>query len=185
MPEVTVKDLKHLFDVLERVLPDLTNREPPNTPIFQDQSPPGPDMVRLKQLLVKLTHDEYSSVELSMAAKPAQSCSAGNDHEKDVHIPCGIDLKHPICTTQGDFKSFEKWASTPSFKKVVERYRPSSPIKSSSLTFPQKMADGVIAGTQKLASTRSPSRWRPTVGMMTMLNMHSLSVNVWVHNIFA
>ncbi|EPS26191.1 hypothetical protein PDE_01127 [Penicillium oxalicum 114-2] len=41
-----VKDLKHLFGVfLEKVL-DVTNQEPLSTPVSQDQSLPGPDMVR-------------------------------------------------------------------------------------------------------------------------------------------
>ncbi|KAJ5544149.1 hypothetical protein N7494_005428 [Penicillium frequentans] len=108
-----VKDLKHLFGVfLENVL-DLTNKEPPNTPVSQDQSPPGADVVR--QVL------ECASAELSMADKPAQSSSA-SDEQENVPGPDGFDLKHPICTTPDDFKSFKKWASAPQFKTVVETW---------------------------------------------------------------
>ena len=62
MPPATLKDLMHLFGVfLENALLDLTDQVPPNTPVSQDQSPPGLDMVRLKQLMVKLSHDECAS----------------------------------------------------------------------------------------------------------------------------
>lgn len=110
----TVKDLKHLFGVfLEKVL-DLTNQVPPNTPVSQDQFPPSTDVVR--QVL------ECASAELSMANKPAES-SASKEQGK-VPGPDRFDLKQPICTTPDDFKSFEKWASTPQFKMVVETYEP-------------------------------------------------------------
>lgn len=126
--QATVEALKHLFGVvLEKMLLDPTNREPPNTPVSQDQSPSGLDMVQLKQLLVKLTHDETSLAELSVAIKPAQSCSASNEQES-VPGPDGFDLKNPICTTPDDFESFEKWASTPQFKTVMETYEPSTPV---------------------------------------------------------
>ncbi|CAG8147897.1 unnamed protein product, partial [Penicillium nalgiovense] len=132
-PQVTVKYLKHLFGVfLEKALLDLTNEELPNTPVIQDQSPPGPDVVRLKQLL------ECASAELSMATEPAQSCSASNEQE-NFPGPDGFDLKHPICTTPEDFQSFEKWASTPQFKTVVEtwdketcKYNIAEPVETSS-----------------------------------------------------
>lgn len=123
--QAAVEDLKHLFGVfLEKTLLDLINKEPPNTPVSQDQFPPGPDMVRLKQLLVKLTRDECASAELSVATKPAQPCPASNKQEKGVHVADETDLDSPICTTPDDFKSFEKWASTPQFKTVVETYEP-------------------------------------------------------------
>ncbi|KAJ6038269.1 uncharacterized protein N7446_005079 [Penicillium canescens] len=122
IPLATLKDLMHLFGVfLGNALLDLTDQEPPNTPISQDQSPPSPDMVRLKQLLVNLTSDECASAELSMAAKPDHSCPASNEQE-DIAVADGTDLKHPISTTPDDFKLFEKWASTPSFKAVVETW---------------------------------------------------------------
>lgn len=54
MHHASTEDLKHLFEVLEKVLFGLTNREPPNTRVFQHRSPPGPDMVQLKQLLMTL-----------------------------------------------------------------------------------------------------------------------------------
>ncbi|KAJ6020015.1 hypothetical protein N7522_000090 [Penicillium canescens] len=127
--QATVKDLKHLFGVfLENVL-DLTNQEPPNTPVTQDQSPPGTDAVR--QVL------ECASAELSMANKPAQSSSVSNE-QGSVPGPDGFGLKHPICTTPDDFKSFEKWALTPQFKTVVEtwdkeacKYKIAEPIETS------------------------------------------------------
>lgn len=110
--QAIVKDLKHLFGVLLEKVLDLTN-QPPNTPVSQDQSPPGTDVVR--QVL------ECASAELSMANKPAQSSSASNE-QGNIPGPDGFDLKHPICTTPDDFKSFAKWASTPQFKTVVETY---------------------------------------------------------------
>lgn len=128
MPPATLKDLMHLFGVfLENALLDPTDQEPPSTPVSQDQSPPGLDMVRLKQLMVKLTHDDGASAELSLATKPAQSFSASNEQEENVQVVDEIDLKSLICTTPDDFKSFEKWASTPEFKTVVEMYEPPIP----------------------------------------------------------
>jgi hypothetical protein len=124
IPLAALKDLMHLFGVfLENALLDLTDQEPPNTPISQDHSPPSPDMVRLKQLLVNLTSDGCALAELSMAAKPDHSCPASNELE-DIAVADGTDLKHAISTTPDDFKLFEKWASTPSFKAVVETYEP-------------------------------------------------------------
>jgi hypothetical protein len=123
MPPATLNDLKHLFGVfLEKALLDLTNPEPPNTPVSQHQSPAGPDMVRLKQLLVKLTRNERASVGPFVTPDPAQSGLANNEQEEVVQVADEIDLDRPICTTPDDFKSFEKWASTPSFKTVVETY---------------------------------------------------------------
>ncbi|EKV12768.1 hypothetical protein PDIG_42040 [Penicillium digitatum PHI26] len=113
-PQATVEDLKHLFDVLEKVLFDLTNRDPPNTPVFQDHSPPGPDMVQLKQLLEKVIRKGYSS------AEPSQSCFFSNEKAEKVQAADGLDLESPICTTPDGFKSFEKWASKSQFKTVVE-----------------------------------------------------------------
>jgi hypothetical protein len=126
--QAIVKDLKHLFGVfLEKTLPDLTNQEPPNTPVSQDHPPTDPDMVRLKQFLVKLTRDECASAELSVATKPAQSCPPSNKQEEGVQLADAIDLDSPICTPD-DFKSFEKWASTPQFKTVVEKYEPATAL---------------------------------------------------------
>jgi hypothetical protein len=125
MPLATLKDLMHLFGVfLENALLDLTDQDPPNTPASQDQSPPGLDMVRLKQLMVKLSHDECALAELSVATKPALSCPASKDQGEVVQVADKTDLNSPICTTPDDFKSFEKWASTPQFKTVVETYEP-------------------------------------------------------------
>ncbi|KAJ6166974.1 hypothetical protein N7470_002421, partial [Penicillium chermesinum] len=104
--QAIVKNLKYLFGVfLEKVL-DLTNQKPPSFPVSLDQSwsPPGPDTV-LRVL-------ECASAELSMANKPAQSSSVGD----------GFDLKHTIWTTPEDFRSFEKWASTPQFKIVKKTW---------------------------------------------------------------
>ncbi|KAJ5253811.1 hypothetical protein N7524_010991 [Penicillium chrysogenum] len=128
--QATVKDLEHLFGVfLEKVL-DLTSQVPPNTPVSQDQSPPGTDVVR--QVL------ECASTELSMANKPAQSSSASNE-QGNVPGLDRFDLKHPICKTPDDAKSFEKWASTPQFKTVVEtwdketcKYKIAEPVETSS-----------------------------------------------------
>ncbi|KAF7166805.1 hypothetical protein CNMCM6106_002503 [Aspergillus hiratsukae] len=139
--QTIVKDLQHLFGVfLEKALLDLTNQEPPNTPASQDQSPPGPDMVRLKQLLVKLARDECVSAELSMATKPAQSCFSNNEQAEMVQETDGPNLGSPICTTPDDFKSFEKWASKSQFKTVLEtwdkeacKYMIGDPVETSSL----------------------------------------------------
>ncbi|KAJ6150078.1 hypothetical protein N7471_001277 [Penicillium samsonianum] len=80
MPPTTLKDLMLLFGVfLKNALRNLTHQEPPNTPVSQNQSPPGLDIVRLKRLIVKLTHDEYASAEPSLATKPARSSSASNE----------------------------------------------------------------------------------------------------------
>ncbi|RAK99860.1 uncharacterized protein BO80DRAFT_477336 [Aspergillus ibericus CBS 121593] len=47
--QTIVEDLQHHFGVLlEKALLDPTSGEPPNTLVSQDQSPSGPDMVRLK-----------------------------------------------------------------------------------------------------------------------------------------
>ena len=122
--QATVKDLKHLFGTfLEKVL-DLTNQVPPNTPVSQDRSRSGLDIGRLKRLMVKLTHDESASAELSLATKPARSSSASNEQEENVQAVGEIDLESPICTTPDDFKSFEKWASKSQSKTVMETYEP-------------------------------------------------------------
>lgn len=119
----TMEDLKHLFGVfLEKALLDLTNKGPPNTPVCQDQSPADLNVVRLKQLLVKLTRNSYPSVETIEATQPAQSCFASNEQDENAQA-VEVDLESPISTTSDDFKSFEKWASrgsTPQFKKIVE-----------------------------------------------------------------
>ncbi|KAJ5340225.1 hypothetical protein N7541_009349 [Penicillium brevicompactum] len=130
MPPATLKDLIHLFAAfLENAMLDHIDQEPPNTPVSQDQSPPGPDVVRLKQLLVKLTRDEFVSAELSVATKPAQG----------VQVADQTDLNSPICTTPDDFKSFEKWALTSQYTKVVEtwdkeayKYKIAEPLETSS-----------------------------------------------------
>lgn len=135
-PQATAKNLNHLFDVLAKMLPDLTNREPPNTPILQEHPQPGPDMVHLKQLLVKLT-------------------DASKEQEGNIEF----DLEIPICTTSNDFKSFEKWASKSQFETCLETYElPTS--------FPiciEKVADGTAVGTERHADIGSASQWRPAV----------------------
>jgi hypothetical protein len=146
-----VKDLKHLFGVfLENTLLDLADQEPPSTPVSQDQSPPGLDMVRLKQLMVKLSHDECASAELPLATKPGQSGHANNEQEEVVQAADEIELNRPICTTPDDFKSFEKWASASQFKTVVETYEPPTPL-STSFT---KLADRDAVGTKRHVNTR-------------------------------
>jgi hypothetical protein len=128
MSPVTLKDLMLLFgEFLENALLDLADQEPPNTPVSQDQSPPGLDMVRLKQLMVKLTHDECASAEPPVAnepSEPSQSCFSSNEQAEKVQAADGLDLESPICTTPDDFKSFEKWASKSQFKTIVEMYEP-------------------------------------------------------------
>lgn len=125
-PQAMVKDLKHLFAVfLDKVSSDLTNQDPPNAPVSQHQSPEGLDMVQLKQLLVNSTREGCASAELSMATEPDQPSSASSEHDG---IQVGTDLESPICTTLDGFKSFEKWASTPQFKTVVETYEPPTPL---------------------------------------------------------
>jgi hypothetical protein len=127
MPLATLDDLKHLFGVfLEKALLDFTDQEPPSTPVSQDQSPAGLDMVRLKQLLVKLTSDECASVGPFVTTNPAQSGLANNEQEEVVQVADETDLNRPICTTPDDFKSFEKWASASQFKTVVETYEVAS-----------------------------------------------------------
>ncbi|CAG8196152.1 unnamed protein product [Penicillium olsonii] len=122
MPRDTVEDLKHLF---ESGLLSLTNREPPNTPVFQDHSQPGPDMVQLKQLLVKVIREGYSSAEPPVANKrsePSQPCFSSDEQAENAQAANEIDLEIPICTTPDDFKSFEKWASKSQFKTIVETW---------------------------------------------------------------
>ncbi|KAJ5873293.1 ATPase AAA-type core [Penicillium solitum] len=120
--QTIVKDLKHLFDVfLEKVF-DLANQEPPNTPVSQDQSPAAPDMIRLKQLLVKFTSDECASVGPFAATDPAQSGLANNEQEEVTQVVDEIDLNRSIRTTPDDFNLFEKWASASQFKTVVETW---------------------------------------------------------------
>lgn len=117
--QAIVKDLKYLFGVfLEKVI-DLTNREPPNTPASEDLSPSGPDMVQ--RVL------ECATAELSIATDSSQS-SYTSDEQENLPGSDDFDPKHPICTTPDDFKSFEKWASTPQFKTVVETYEPPTPL---------------------------------------------------------
>ena len=125
MPPATLKDLMHLFSTfLENALLDLADQEPPNTPVSQDQSPPGLDIVRLKRLIVKLTDDKCTSAKLSLATKPTRSSSTSNEQEENIQAVGEINLESPICTTPDDFKSFEKWASKSQFKTVIETYEP-------------------------------------------------------------
>ena len=122
-----MKDLNHLVDLLERLLSDLTNREPPNTPVIQHYSQPGLDMDQLNQLLVKLIHDGYSSVRRLDAIEPTQSCFAGDEQGENIQAAEVLDLQGPVLTTPNDFNSFEKWAShasAPQFKTVMEMYEP-------------------------------------------------------------
>lgn len=120
-PHAIVEDLKHLF---EDVLIDLTNREPPNTPVFLDHSQSGPDMDELKQLLVKLIRDGYSSGVSAISTKPSQSFSANNEQDVIDPVTDGVDRSPVICTTPDDFKSFEIWASNTHFKTIFETYDP-------------------------------------------------------------
>ncbi|KAI2787035.1 hypothetical protein POX_f07390 [Penicillium oxalicum] len=123
MPPTTLNDLKYLFGVfLEKAMLDLTNQEPPNTPASHDQSLAAPDMIQLKQLLVKLASDEGASVRPFVTTNPAQSGLANNEQEEAVQVADEIDLNRPICTTPDDFKLFEKWASASQFKTVVETW---------------------------------------------------------------
>ena len=110
-PQATVEDLKHLFNVLKKVLFDLTNRDPLNTPIFQDHSPLGPDIVQLKQLLEKVIRKGYSSAEPPVANKPSepsQSYFSSNKQAEKVQAVDGLNLESPIYTIPDDFKSFKK-----------------------------------------------------------------------------
>ncbi|KAJ6001018.1 hypothetical protein N7481_001427 [Penicillium waksmanii] len=121
MPPATLKDLMHLFGVfLENVLFDLTDQEPPSTPVSQDQPSPRLDIVRLKHLMAKLSHDESASAKLSVATMPAQSSSTSDERER-IPGQDGFDPKLPICTTPEDFQSFEKWLP-PQFKTVKETW---------------------------------------------------------------
>ncbi|KAJ5971791.1 uncharacterized protein N7479_001709 [Penicillium vulpinum] len=119
-PRDTVEDLKHLF---ESVLLSLTNREPPNTPVFQDHSQSGPDMVQLKQLLVKVIRKGYSSAELPVAnepSEPSQPCFSSDEQAENAQAA----RKDPNCfhVTSDDFKSFKKLASASQFKTVAETW---------------------------------------------------------------
>lgn len=105
-PQATVKDLKHLSNVLEKVLYDL--KAPPNTPVFQENPQPGPDMVQLEQLLKKFNCGRHCPELVA----PSLHCPVSN--QQDVIDPVADDADHSpvICTTPDDYKSFEKWAST-------------------------------------------------------------------------
>jgi hypothetical protein len=182
MPPATLNDLKHFFTVfLEKAILDITNQEPPNTPVSQDQSPAGPDMVRWKQLLVKLTNDECASFDPFVTANTAQSGLANNVQKEAVQVADEIDLNRPIWTTPDDFKSVEKWASLSRLKTVVETYESPTPL----LTPFWQITDADIAGTKKRVNTRSATQWRPAVVRKTMLNMHLLSANELARNAFA
>lgn len=105
-PQATVKDLKHLFDVLGKVLADV--KAPPNTPVFQENSQPKPDMVQLGQLLKKFNRDRhYPEVVVS-----SLRCSVSNEQDMVDPVVDDADRSPVICTTPDDYKSFEKWAST-------------------------------------------------------------------------
>lgn len=136
-------------------LSELTNCEPPNTPntpVLQHYSQSGPDVVQLKQLLMKLFHDEYSSAKSLAASKPIQPCLATNEQEENVRVLSGIDLNRPICTSPDNLKSFETWAShasTPQFKTVVEKYE-----LPATLSFWRNITDTGLAGTRKHVNTR-------------------------------
>ena len=88
-------------------------------------------LVRLKQLLVKLTRNERASVEPFATTNPAQSDLANNEQEEIFRAADEIDLNRPICTTPDDFKSFGKWASASQFMRVVEMYEPPTPLLTS------------------------------------------------------
>lgn len=115
-PRATVGDLKHLFDVLENVLSDL--KAPPNTPVFQGTSQPGPDMVRLGQLLKKFSREN----QCPEVVVPSLCCPVSNEQDVIDPVADGANCSPVICTTPDDFKSFKKWASTPQFKTIFETY---------------------------------------------------------------
>ncbi|KAI9035001.1 uncharacterized protein KD926_004828 [Aspergillus affinis] len=84
--QTIVRDLQYQFGVfLEKALLDITIYAPPNTPVSQDQVPAGPDMVQLKQLLAKLTFDEYPPIELSSDELAV---------EERLQVADGIDLNN-------------------------------------------------------------------------------------------
>lgn len=120
--QATVKDLKHLFDVLEKVLSDL--KAPPNTPVFQETSQPGPDMVQLGQLLKKLNRDRLCPEVIV----PSLRCPVSNERDVIDPVADGADCSPVICTTPDDFKSFEKWASKSQIKTVFETYESQPPL---------------------------------------------------------
>ena len=121
MPRAIMRDLKHLSNVLEEVLSSLTERGPPTTPVLLDHFPAEPDMARLEQSLMRLIRGAYS-VEPDEAYEPAQAYFAGNGREESLQEAEHNGLSRPICITPKDFKSFEKWASTPQSIAVMETY---------------------------------------------------------------
>ena len=107
---VTMRQLK---DLLQAVL----QNKPLST---SDDAESGPVDKLSQDTLEKLIDDGHSSVGPAVATEPAQPRCASNEQEENFPAADKIDLKSPICTTPEDFKSFEKWASTPQFKTVVE-----------------------------------------------------------------
>lgn len=59
MPFPTIKDQKH-----HRFGKGTSGLTPPNTPVFQHHSRPGPDIDQLEQLLVKLIQDGYPKTKI-------------------------------------------------------------------------------------------------------------------------
>lgn len=157
MPHATMEYLLHIFDVLAKVLSDLTNREPPNTPVAQDQFSPGPDVVQLKQLLERVPSELSQETELS------QSCVPSNEQAEKFQVADGLDLESPTCTTPDDFKRFEKWASKSQLKIALETYEPLPPLPFSL----RRLSIMGVAGTRKHVNTRLLNRQRPTVVQTT------------------
>ncbi|KAL2812908.1 P-loop containing nucleoside triphosphate hydrolase protein [Aspergillus cavernicola] len=98
-----------------------------------------PDYRIILEKWEKLIDEGHSSVGPAVAIKPAQPPCASKEQEENVQAVDEIDLKSPICTTPEDSKSFEKCASTPKFKTVVEiwdkdtsRYKIGEPVETSS-----------------------------------------------------
>ncbi|KAJ5543903.1 ATPase AAA-type core [Penicillium frequentans] len=135
-PQAIENYLKQLFDVfLENMLLDCTNEGPPNTPIIQDQSKLGPDVVRLEKFL------EYASAKLSIATVPSQSCFPSNEQQEKAQVADGLDVESPICTTPDDFKSFEKLASKTQFRTIFETWdKEACKYK---ITEPKETSDGL------------------------------------------
>ncbi|KAJ5100784.1 ATPase AAA-type core [Penicillium angulare] len=111
--QASLKDLKKL---LESLLSEF--KDPPNSPIYQENYQPGPDAIELQILLAQFIRDKQSST----VAENTKSRSDGSEQESATPLIGEADPSPPICTTPTDFKSFERWASKSQFKTILETW---------------------------------------------------------------
>ncbi|KAJ5292085.1 hypothetical protein N7478_001336 [Penicillium angulare] len=89
---------------------------PPNSPVCQGNYQPGPDAIELQILLAQFIRGK----QLSTVVENTKSRFDGSEQESAT--PLIGEANPPICTTPGDFKSFEKWASKSQFITVLETW---------------------------------------------------------------